>query len=90
VSIPIRGDKLFAGFAFKYHGSVRTLRGNRADDFSTANLTFTRRGSSGFELSGTISNLFDATYAYPGGEDHLQDVIEQDGRAVNGKLSYRF
>jgi hypothetical protein len=34
--------------------------------------------------------LFDAHFAYPGAEDHLQDEIPQDGRSFRVKLTYHF
>ena len=42
------------------------------------------------QLSLKVNNLFDATYATPGGLEHLQPAIEQDGRNVSAELRYRF
>ena len=42
------------------------------------------------QLSLKVNNLFNATYATPGGLEHLQPAIEQDGRTVAGELRYRF
>jgi outer membrane receptor protein involved in Fe transport len=33
-------------------------------------------------------NLFDAGYAYPGGVEHLQPAITQDGRTLGLSLEY--
>lgn len=91
LNLPLSADVLFVGLDLQYHGAARTLSGNRTDDFVTANLTlFNERHTRGFELSGTLYNLFDAAYSYPGAQDHAQDVIEQNGRTLQGKLSYRF
>jgi outer membrane receptor for ferrienterochelin and colicins len=91
LSLPLGSANLFAGLELQYHGAARTLRGNRADDFLLTNLTlFNRRSGKGLEVSGTIRNVFDVDYGWPGAEDHLQDVIEQNGRTFLGKLSYRF
>jgi outer membrane receptor for ferrienterochelin and colicins len=91
LSLPFAGDRLSAGLEVQYNGSVWTLRGNRVDDFVTANLTlFNHRTTAGLELSGTVYNLFDEQYAYPGAEDHLQDSLLQNGRTFLGKLTYRF
>jgi iron complex outermembrane receptor protein len=38
----------------------------------------------------TIENLFDARYATPGGFEHLQPSIQQDGRTLRAGLGYRF
>ena len=37
-----------------------------------------------------VNNLFDATYATPGGVEHVQPAIEQDRRNVSAELRYRF
>jgi outer membrane receptor protein involved in Fe transport len=42
------------------------------------------------QLSLKVNNLFDATYATPGGLEHLQPAIEQDRRNVTAELRYRF
>jgi outer membrane cobalamin receptor len=42
------------------------------------------------QLSLKVNNLFDASYATPGGLEHLQPAIEQDGRNVSAELRYRF
>ncbi len=42
------------------------------------------------ELSASIYNLFDTRYSDPGGQEHVQDLIAQDGRSYRLKLSYRF
>lgn len=44
----------------------------------------------GLELSGSAYNLFDTKYSDPGGDEHKQDSIEQDGRTFRVKLTYRF
>jgi iron complex outermembrane receptor protein len=91
LSVPLYRDNFFASLELQYHGAVRTLRGGRADDFVTANLTlFSRELVEGLEVSASIYNLFDTKYGYPGAEDHLQEVIRQDGRTFRVKLTYRF
>jgi iron complex outermembrane receptor protein len=42
------------------------------------------------QLSLRVNNLFDASYATPGGLEHLQPAIEQDRRNVSAELRYRF
>ena len=42
------------------------------------------------QLSLKVNNLFDATYATPGGLEHLQPAIQQDRRNVTAELRYRF
>jgi outer membrane receptor protein involved in Fe transport len=42
------------------------------------------------QLSLKVNNLFDASYATPGGLEHLQPAIQQDRRNVSAELRYRF
>ena len=42
------------------------------------------------ELEFRISNLFNTRYAYPGGVEHLQPAIGQDGRTFIVRLTTRF
>jgi outer membrane receptor for ferrienterochelin and colicins len=44
----------------------------------------------GLELSAGVSNLFDKEYGHPGFDEHIQDIIQQDGRTYWLKLTYRF
>lgn len=41
-------------------------------------------------LSLRVTNLFDATWATPGGLEHRQSSIPQDGRCLIGRLDWRF
>jgi outer membrane receptor protein involved in Fe transport len=42
----------------------------------------TKPFGSSFELVGTVRNLFDVDYAVPGGSQHVQDTIPQNGRTM--------
>jgi iron complex outermembrane receptor protein len=42
------------------------------------------------ELSLRLNNVFDATFATPGGVEHRQAAILQDGRNLSAELRYRF
>ncbi len=89
--IPKRPTALTAGLDLHYISSRRTLAGNTAPGFVLTNLTlFSERLFKRFELSGSIYNLLDSRYGYPGGGEHLEDVIYQDGRNVRLKLAYMF
>jgi iron complex outermembrane receptor protein len=91
VSIPIYKDRLFSSVELQYHGSVKTLDGTGADGFLVTNLTlFNQRMVKGLALSASLYNAFDTKYGYPGAEDHLQNVIEQNGRTVRATLTYGF
>ncbi|MBI5774568.1 MAG: TonB-dependent receptor [Verrucomicrobia bacterium] len=91
VTAPLWRDRLFAGFELQYHNRVKTLAGNTAGSFWLANLTlFSHKLVEGVELSASLYNLFGTRYGYPGANEHLQDVIQQDGRSFRVKLTYRF
>ena len=83
----------------RYESSRLTLLGNRTDGFLLANLNLTARplargGKSDFlhdvELGLRIENLFDTRYAHPGGTEHVQAAIEQNGRTFIARLTTRF
>ena len=89
--VPVYRDKLFAGTEVLYTDSVGTLAGNRADAFTTVNLTlFSCRFVKGLEASASVYNLFDTHYGYPGAADLIQDVVPARGRDFRVKLTYRF
>ena len=83
--------ELLASLELQYNGASRTIRGARADDFLVANLTLlSEKLVRGLDLSVGVYNLFDTRHGYPGSGDNIQDVIEQNGRTLHGKLTYRF
>ena len=89
--VPLWRNRLSAGLDVHYVSSRRTLLANSAGDFALLNVTlFNERLSNGLEISGTVYNLLNTKYGYPGGEEHTQDLIAQDGRTARLKVSYRF
>jgi outer membrane receptor for ferrienterochelin and colicin len=91
VTSPLVRDRLFAGVEVQYTSSRRTLAGSDAHGFTVANLTlFTRHLAKGFDVSASVYNLLDAKYGVPGSEEHVQDVIEQDGRGWRVTFRYAF
>jgi iron complex outermembrane receptor protein len=91
VIVPVVSDKLFAGLEGRYTSSRLTLAGNDASPFYILNASvFSQRIIKGWELSGHINNIMNQKYGYPGSGEHLQDVIDQDGRTFWVKLKYRF
>ncbi len=91
VIVPIIEDKLFAAFEGRYTSSRLTLLGNSASPFYILNLSlFSQQILKGWELSAHINNLVNQKYGYPGSGEHLQNVIDQNGRTFWVKLKYRF
>ena len=89
--MPLIKEKLFAGIETQYISTRRTLAGNDADAFGRVNLTLSStKLLKGLEASASVYNLFDKKYGDPGSGEHLQDVIEQDGRSFRLQLTYGF
>jgi iron complex outermembrane receptor protein len=90
LSVPVYAQ-LLASLELQYNGASRTIRAARADDFLLANFTLlSQKLFPGLEASVSVFNVFDERYGYPGSGDNVQDVIEQNGRSVQGKITYRF
>jgi outer membrane receptor for ferrienterochelin and colicins len=88
---PLAGEKLSLGAELLFQGSMRTLASSRESSFWIGNLTLTSRWPvMGLEIAGGVYNVLDAQYGYVGAEEHLQDVIQQDGRTYRVKLTKRF
>lgn len=58
------------------------IAGRDAASYTLTNVTLLARPwrACGCELSGSVYNLFRTRYADPGGQEHTQDLIPQDGR----------
>ena len=90
---------LGAGMDARYESGRRTLAGTETDDAFVTDLhlllparsaTSPRGTLERLELSLRLNNLFDASFATPGGVEHRQAAIVQDGRTVSAELRYRF
>jgi len=91
LSVPIVKGKLFAGLEGVYSGGRYTLQRQQTGDAWLLNATvFSRELWPNLEFSASIYNLLDRTNRVPGGSEHLQDQLEQDGRSFRLKLQYRF
>ena len=90
---------LAAGVDTRYESSRRTLAGTETDPafLTDLHLLVPSRAAGGLggmldrlELSLRLNNLFDTDFATPGGVEHQQAAILQDGRTVSAELRYRF
>lgn len=87
---PLYREKVFATLECHCASRRETLAGQGAAGFGTFNFTlFSQELVRGMELSASIYNLFDSRFSEPGGPEHLQDLIQQDGRTFRVKLAYR-
>lgn len=69
----------------------RTILGNKVPGVALANINLLGQPfSKNFDISLGVYNAFDQDYASPGGDEHVQAVIPQDGRTWRFKLDYRF
>jgi len=90
LSVPLAA-KLTAGVDTQYWSSRRTLAGAETGDVFLANVTLLARRLPGrLEASVSVYNLFDRHYGDPGSEEHVQDVLIQDGRTFRLDLVWRF
>ena len=88
---PIVPRRLFFCFDGQYVSQRETLEGTMLGGFFVANATVSAANLyKGLTISGSAYNLFDRRYADPGGPEHRQIAIPQDGRTLALKLTYRF
>ena len=101
LSVPVVKEKVFASLEFQYVSSrhtvytdpntAATVPGVDTPGFPTVNFTlFSKDIVKNLEVSASIYNLLDQSYADPASRYHLQDQIPQDGRSFRLKLAYRF
>jgi iron complex outermembrane receptor protein len=84
-------EGLFLGLDAQFSSSVETIKGGRVDGFWLANATLLwRPRGRGAEFSASAYNLFDESYAYAVGDEHVPDAISQDGRTYQLKFTQRF
>ena len=71
--------------------AVTSTSNQRVGGFLLANWTLlSKQISKNMDVSLSIYNLFDSKYSYPGGPEHLENSILQDGRTFRLKIVYRF
>jgi iron complex outermembrane receptor protein len=88
---PLLKDRVFAGFEEQYTSRRKTLEGDFAKASYLTNITlFSKNLVKNLEASVSFYNLFNYRYGDPGSEEHVQDIIAQDGRSFRIKLTYRF
>ncbi len=88
---PLVHGRARAAFEAQYVGARLTLDGNTAKAYAVANLNVTAAHLLGkLDVSAGVRNLFDTRYAYPVGEEFIQDALEADGRTIRVKCTYSF
>jgi outer membrane receptor for ferrienterochelin and colicin len=75
----------------RYETGRLTLAGWRTDPFFLLHAFLHINRIAGFaDLGLAVRNVFDVRYAYPGGLEHRQPAIEQDGRTITLRLVVRW
>ena len=91
LSVPLIKQRILASLELQYTSERRTLAGSDAPAFWLSNFNlFSQKLMKGLNLSFGVYNLFDQKYGDPGSSEHRQNTIEQDGRNLRLKLTYRF
>lgn len=91
LSIPLFSQRLWLGIEEQFIDKRLTRSGEKAEAYWLTNLTFfSNKIYKNLEVSLSIYNLFDQKYSDPGAAEHVQDLIEQDGRTFRAKLTYKF
>lgn len=88
---PVAHDRLSAGLELQHVSARQTLGGHEVRGVLLPNLTLFWDGvPRPVTLSATVYNLFNASYADPGSEEHRQDALRQYGRSFRVNLTVRF
>ncbi len=91
LSTPLAADKLRASVEVLYLSGRDTLVPGHTGGYTLTNLTLLGRNwRSGLGVSFSVYNLFDVKYGDPGGDEHVQQVIPQDGRNYRLQVKYDF
>ena len=90
VSVPLLSGKAFAGIELQFFGNRRTLSNSSSGNILLTNLMLLERvWWERVEVSATARNVFGRKYGTPGSEEHVQDLLPQEGRALLAKVTYR-
>jgi iron complex outermembrane receptor protein len=91
IVVPIIRDRLSAGMNAQYVAASGTLAGRDAKEFIVTNLSLLApKLFHHLEMNASVYNLFGVPYGYPGSQEHVQDIIQQDGRSFRVKATLRF
>ena len=90
-TVPLYREKVFLTVEPLYVSQRIGLARHASPGYGTANVTlFSRHLVQNLELSASLHNLLNARYREPGGPEHVQEFIPQDGRTFLVKLTLHF
>jgi outer membrane receptor for ferrienterochelin and colicins len=91
LDLPVLGRRFVLGTEILYTGRRLSLAGDEIGGFGLVNLTLLGRNlAPGLDLSLGVYNLLDKRHADPAPASYAQDAIEQDGRHLRFRLTWRF
>lgn len=91
MSLPLLRDRARISAETRFLSARRTVLGDQVPAFGIVNLSLLAQPvHDGLEISGSVYNLFDHSYADPGGEELVQDRVVQDGRVFRVGARYQF
>ena len=89
ISAPL--SRVFAAAAeLRYEAERATVYETFTPAYLLTNLALSTTDIRGLRATALVRNVFDARYATPGGFEHRQAAIVQDGRTLAVKLAYTF
>lgn len=89
LSQPLFRRRAFVSLDAQYRSRVQTLTGSSASPFSVVNFTLLGRNlGKHIDVSASVYNLLDKKYFDPASGDTLQQLIEQDGRSFQVKMTW--
>lgn len=80
--------RIYGGLEMQYEGQRLTYAGRETDASLLTNLNLGGTVHRSLGVSVAIRNLFDVSYGTPGGAEHRQDILEQDGRSFTLLLKW--
>jgi outer membrane receptor for ferrienterochelin and colicins len=90
-SVPLMQQRLFADVDAQYTSPVQTLAGNTISGFAIFNVTLLAHTlTKHLDVSASVYNILNKRYFNPGRPEDTQDVIQQDGRNFQIKLTGKF
>jgi iron complex outermembrane receptor protein len=91
LTAPLWRERLSAGVELLYVSRRDTVVGGTTGAYALTDLTlFGRPWKRGPEIGVSVYNLFDREYGDPGGEEHTQEAIPQDGRSYRAQVKFGF
>jgi iron complex outermembrane receptor protein len=90
LSAPVAGDRLRVSLTSRYVAAQRSAKGAPVRASTVADVAVQSHLTGSVTLSANAYNLFDASYAHPGGSEQVVSVSPQSRRSLRVALQVRF